>query len=361
MDLNNDLSQKRELIKEKFYSLFRKNGFNSYDSFGFNVWFLRKNMKNNISSQEYFEELLYSTPKEDDDIIKFIIMKSIKNSEDNKNRIFVANFINEIVEQILNLDTENERIENLINKYDAYKTVNIIDQNILHIDKYQERVFDLSKSYFTCYISKIKNIQKGEYSFTLITSKNNTYENDNFDNEIFEYKLNHIISVEEETNEEIDFIMNEYEFPKIEFFCKDEVENSENGTNLLNFQLKIENLSKKYEDYILSDKYKFLELLISNSQNLLNNFEKIKTLNAQILLQNSFYDICVNLVYKIEFDPITLIAIYNKIKNLLQNIIAYKVRIEHKYKTILTYFEEISDDIKIILHPVKKESNCILF
>ena len=356
-----DLTLKKEAIKEKLYTLFRKNGYSSYDSFGFNVWFIQKNIKNNLSIQEYFEELLYSTPKEDDDIIKFILMKSLKNPQDNKSRIFVANFIDELTEQIINLDQENERIDNLINKYDAYKTVNIIDQNILHIDKYQERVFDLSKSFFTCYISKIKNIQKGEYSFTLITSKNNTYENDNFDNEIFEYKLNHIISVEDETYEEMDFIMNEYEFPKIEFFCKDEVENSENGTNLLNFQLKVENLSKKYEDYILSDKYKFLELLISNCQNLLNNFEKVKTLNAQILLQNSFYDICVNLVYKIEFDPITLIAIYNKIKQLLQNIIAYKVRIEHKFKTILTYFNDISDDIKSILHPTKKESGCILF
>ena len=123
----------------------------------------------------------------------------------------------------------------------------------------------------------------------------------------------------------------------------------------------MENLSKNYSDFILSDRYKFLELLIGNVKALLNNFQKTKTLNAQVVLLNSFYDITVNLVVEVEFDPITLMAVFKKIKQLLQNIISYKVRIEHKLKTIMSYFENISDDINRILHPIEKEdSGCSL-
>ena len=122
----------------------------------------------------------------------------------------------------------------------------------------------------------------------------------------------------------------------------------------------MENLSKNYSDCILSDRYKFLELLISNVKALLNNFQKTKTLKAQVILQNSFYDITVNLTIEVEFDPITLMAVFNKIKQLLQNIISYKVRIEHKLKTIMSYFENISDDINRILHPIQKSDSCSL-
>ena len=53
-------------------------------------------------------------------------------------------------------------------------------------------------------------------------------------------------------------------------------------------------------------------------------------------------------------------AFFNKIKQLLQNIISYKVRIEHKLKTIMSYFENISDDINRILHPIQKSDSCSL-
>ena len=79
-----------------------------------------------------------------------------------------------------------------------------------------------------------------------------------------------------------------------------------------------------------------------------------------LILQNSFYDITVNLTIEVEFDPITLMAVFNKIKQLLQNIISYKVRIEHKLKTIMSYFENISDDINRILHPIQKSDSCSL-
>ncbi len=357
-DEDKETLRKLSLIKELFFNLFRQKGFASYDSFGFNVWFLQKNIKKGKSPNEYFEELMNSTPREDDDIIKFLLIKSFHNSKNNNGRIYVQHFIEEISNQIIKLDYENTRIDTLIEKYEAYETVTTIDQNIIHFDKYEERACDISKSTFTASISKIKNINKGDYKFSLLMSSSKDI--DDIVEEL-EYKLNHVISIKED-KEEISFPKNEYEFPHIDFFCKDDSKSgTESGTNLLNFQLKMENLSKNYSDFILSDRYKFLELLIGNVKALLNNFQKTKTLNAQVVLLNSFYDITVNLVVEVEFDPITLMAVFNKIKQLLQNIISYKVRIEHKLKTIMSYFENISDDINRILHPIEKEdSGCSL-
>ena len=349
-----ELLKKRNSIKDLFFNLFRQKGFTSYDSFGFNVWFIQKNIKDGMDPKEYFEDLMNSTPSEDDDIIKTILITSFKNSNHNKGRIYVQNFIEDITNQIMKLDYENTRIDSLIDKYEAYETVSTIEQNIIHFDKYEERASDISESTFTAYISKIKNINKGDYKFSLLMSSSKHI--DDIVEEL-EYKLNHVISIKED-KEEISFPKDEYEFPHIDFFCKDDDKNgTESGTNLLNFQLKMENLSKNYSDCILSDRYKFLELLIGNVKALLNNFQKTKILNAQVVLLNSFYDITVNLVVEVEFDPITLMAVFNKIKQLLQNIISYKVRIEHKLKTIMSYFENISDDINRILHPVEKEDS----
>ena len=339
-----ELLKKRNSIKDLFFNLFRQKGFTSYDSFGFNVWFLLKNIKKGRSPNEYFEELMNSTPREDDDIIKFILIKNFHESKNNNGRISVQNFIEDVSNQIIKLDYENTRIDSLIDKYEAYETVSTIEQNIIHFDKYEERASDISESTFTAYISKIKNINKGDYKFSLLMSSSKDIDDIA---EEFEYKLNHVITIKDD-KDEISFPKDEYEFPHIDFFCKDDDKNgTESGTNLLNFQLKMENLSKNYSDCILSDRYKFLELLISNVKALLNNFQKTKTLKAQVILQNSFYD--------------TLMAVFNKIKQLLQNIISYKVRIEHKLKTIMSYFENISDDINRILHPIEKEdSGCSL-
>ncbi len=355
-----ELLKKRNSIKDLFFNLFRQKGFTSYDSFGFNVWFIQKNIKDGMDPKEYFEDLMNSTPSEDDDIIKTILITSFKNSNHNQGRIYVQNFIEDITNQIMKLDYENTRIDSLIDKYEAYETVSTIEQNIIHFDKYEERSADISESTFTAYISKIKNINKGDYKFSLLMSSSK-HTDDNV--EELEYKLNHVVSVKEDDLEEIPFFKNEYEFPPISFFCKDDNKSgTESGTNLLNFQLKMENLSKNYSDFILSDRYKFLELLIGNVKALMNNFEKIKILNAQVSLVNSFYDVTVNLTVNVEFDPITLMAVFNKIKQLLQNIISYKVRIEHKYKTIMSYFEPISEAITNILHPIeKKDSGCLIF
>ena len=187
---------------------------------------------------------------------------------------------------------------------------------------------------------------------------------DDNNDEQYEYKLNHVIQVKQDNNDDIIFDIGEYEFPSIEFFCNEDNQNGDfdSGTNLLSFQLKMENLNKTFSDSIQSEKFKFLELLIGNSKALMNNFQKIKTLEASLSLSNSFYDVSVGLVFNVEFDAITLMAVFNKISALLKNIISYKIRVEHKFKTILSYFEPISDDIIATLSPKKKDSGgCIIF
>jgi hypothetical protein len=64
----------------------------------------------------------------------------------------------------------------------------------------------------------------------------------------------------------------------------------------------------------------------------------------------------------VEFDPYTLSSIYHKITALLQDIISYKVLVEHKYKTIMSYFEEISSKIEDVLSQENKNDDlCIIY
>ena len=88
-----ELLKKRNSIKDLFFNLFRQKGFTSYDSFGFNVWFIQKNIKDGMDPKEYFEDLMNSTPSEDDDIIKTILITSFKNSNHNKGRIYVQSML----------------------------------------------------------------------------------------------------------------------------------------------------------------------------------------------------------------------------------------------------------------------------
>ena len=355
----NDDGDNLEKIKTLFYTLFRKNGYNSIDSFDYNVFFMQRNLKNS-SMREFFEDCINSTPKEDDDIIKFILMKSFKNSSSKSNRVYVSNFINEISQQVISLFNENVRLENLISKYSAYEIVNTIEQNKIHFDKYEERTSDITKSSFQACITKIKGIPRGDYKFSILISQGN----DNCP-EQFEYKLNHVIQIKNDSNDEISFDIMEYQFPSIEFFCN-EGENRESefdsGTNLLSFQIKMENLNKNYSDCILSEKFKFLELLIGNAKALMNNFQKVKTLEGSLALSNSFYDVAITMIFSVEFDAVTLMAVFNKIAQLLKNIISYKIRVEHKYKTILSYFEPIAEEIVSILCPKQNNSGgCLVF
>ena len=139
---NEDIVEK---IKTQFEVLFRKNGYSTIDSFDYSVFFMQRSIKGK-SLREYFEDSLNSTPQEDDDIIKFILMKSFRNSTSKEKRIYVCNFIDEIANQVVSLYNENERIESLINKYNAYEIVNTIDQNKIHFDKCGELTITLNST-----------------------------------------------------------------------------------------------------------------------------------------------------------------------------------------------------------------------
>ena len=353
MNSNNDSIA--EEIKTLFFNLFREHGYGSLDYFDFSVWFLERNLRG-MNPREYAEELMNSTPK-DDDVINTTILQCLAKKKEKNFKIYVGDFIEEITKKLQTLHKENKYIDDLIKKYSAYETVNTIDQNILHFNKYEERASDNTRSIFRSYISKVKGLSTGDYKFSLLISQ----ESDKYSRtlpEEFEYKLNHVMQIQSSNMEEITFNINEYEFPSVDFFCSDnsgQESDFASGTNLISFQIKMENLSKSYSDSILSEKFKFLELLIGNSTALMNNFEKVKTLEANISLENSFYDVKLLVIVKIEFDPITLMSVFQKIHKLLKNIISYKVQIDHKYGSILDSFEPIKEKIISILEPPKKE------
>lgn len=351
--------KQREYLKTLFADLFRKNGLGIIDSFSSNAFFLQKTIKG-LTAKEYFESLLTQTPKEDDDIIQFILFRSFnQNKAKSGLYINVGDFIEEIVSQIINISNENMRLETLIKKYDAYETVNTIEQNITHFEKYEERVYDKTKSTFTAYLSKIKNITKGDFSFSILISTINSSNA----SDTREYKLNHVIKINDDLiDDSQSFGINEYQFPQIDFYAEEDSQSADSGTNFQSFQIKMDNLNKNYNDYLLSEKFKFLELLIGNSKALLNNFQKVKTVEGNLTLQNAFFNTMITIVFNIEFDACTLMSVYQKLKQLLKNIISYKVRVEHKYKTILSYFESIAKEIEALINPPpKKEPDCIIF
>ena len=62
------------------------------------------------------------------------------------------------------------------------------------------------------------------------------------------------------------------------------------------------------------------------------------------------------------FDPWTLSSIYTKVASLLQDMIAYKVNLEHKWRTIYHYFNEISGYIDDLFElKVKDEGGCFIY
>ena len=65
----------------------------------------------------------------------------------------------------------------------------------------------------------------------------------------------------------------------------------------------------------------------------------------------------IGLKVDIEFDPITLMAFFDKMNTLLKNIISYKVRVEHKLITIKTYFDTIAERIDYALNPKEENNN----
>ena len=110
---------------------------------------------------------------------------------------------------------------------------------------------------------QIEKMVKGDYKFSLMVSYINTKQNyylndfaDDIKEEIFEYKLNHLIKVTED-NYTLNINDKEYYFPEIDLFSYDvKVQNNKNdsGTNMLYFFIKMENLSKNFDDIVITQK-----------------------------------------------------------------------------------------------------------
>lgn len=358
-EIGESLQNKVNNISVLFQKLFQKKGFNINSSFDFNIWFIKNYHSNiNINLKEDFEEKINSTPKEDDDIIYFILCKCLQN-EENKNKrgknIKVSDFINQITNQIISLDSENTRLDKLLNKYKAYESLSLIKNNIKNFSIYEERVPDISISSFILSINEITNLYKGDFKFTLLITKIKDEEETN----VLEYNLNNVISNKEEVKN--NFILGEYKFGNVQFYTLDKnIKNNDFGIDIIDFQIKIEDLDKNNQFY-LTEKYKFSELFVGNSACLMNNFESIKTLFANINILN-IDKAQIEMIFKIEFDPVTLMNIYQKIKGIFESLISYKVRVEHKLKTVNSYFPEIKEEMYNILKGIpNNKDNCSIY
>jgi hypothetical protein len=354
-----------------FTEIFKKNSYNLYDYFDFNIWFI-KNNDDRCSNPTYFQELLSQTPTENDDIVKFLLIRSFIRSRNKNFKIKVEDFIHEVVEILVNLKEETKRLDKLISQYDAYETKNIIEQNLHYYDKFIKNQ-ELMKSSLRVDINKIENIPKGEYKISLIGSFINTssifiddYSDTYIKEDAKEYKLNHIIRVLDSDDKIVKSGEEEYFFyPNIEFYSY-ELKNKDNkydsGTNLLYFVIKIENLNNSRDEAIISIKKPILDVFLSNIKSLLNNFKKVKILETDVKAKDANYDLNINLKISAELDAWTLSSLYGKITDLLQNMISYKVLVDHKFKTIMNYFPEMVSVVEDLFQNKDKAKNdsCIL-
>lgn len=169
---------------------------------------------------------------------------------------------------------------------------------------------------------------------------------------IFEYKMNQIIQLEEE------YRYDQFTFADSEFYSYDINNKFDSGTNILYFYLKLENLNN--DEIILSEKKSIFDVFLGNIKILLNNFKRHKTLWTTLKLNNTDKT-AIKLEMKVEFDPYTLSNIFNKILVLLQNMISYKVIIDHKFKLLVNYFDDFSQKIESQLNEAEKEESCIIF
>ena len=126
---------------------------------------------------------------------------------------------------------------------------------------------------------------------------------------------------------------------------------------MLYFQIKIENLGRNYDDISYSEKKTLLDLFLTNIDSTLDNIKQVKIFRTEF----KFEDMSMNVKMDIEFDPYTLSSVYNRISSLLQDIISFKVLVEHKYKTILNYFPEIAEEVEQSFKPKEKESGCLIY
>jgi hypothetical protein len=268
----------KSIIKKLFFDLFNKKGYSPEDYFDFSIWF----MKNHVKGQHnYFETILSETPTENDDIIKFTLIKSFIRTRNKYFKIRVQDFTEEIVESILNLKNENLRVDGLIKTYDAFETKNIIEQNLLYYDKLMKNQ-DTTKSRLITSIEDLDNIKQGAYKFSLCISYLDDRE---MKEQILNYRLNQIIKVEKDcvrfnrhVNDDKEYLFQETEF--FSFELPKGVNKYDSGTNMLYFYVKMENLESNQE--LVTDKKPTLDVFLSNIKSLLNNFKQVKSLQTKL-------------------------------------------------------------------------------
>ena len=204
---------KKQQIMSLLESAFRSHGYSTLDNFDHHIWFLDSDVQGK-NAEEYFHQLVTETPKEDDDIIKFMLFNSFKKSLGGSNKNIVAfhytvpvkGFIEEVAFQIMQLFKQNRHLDDLIQQYNAYETVNTIKQNTLNFHKYEERTTEITKSVFSSSLSSMKGIPKGDYQFSLLITQ--VGEDDITKSKQLEYVLKHIIHIGDESNKKIEFRKN---------------------------------------------------------------------------------------------------------------------------------------------------------
>ena len=368
----------RDYLLRIFKEHFQKNNFSYEDWFDQSVFFLKNdhNYHKNVTNTNYFIDIIQSTPNEDDDLIKILLIRSLVRSKTAKIKVSV--FLEELVNVLLKLSEDRKRVDALIKKNDAFKTKNIIEEYLNSCSSNIDKINEMMKSSLKIYVSRLEGMTKGEYKFSLIAGilSNKGNFNEEFNEEIFDYKLNHTVKIDDNNQKSV-FLEekgSEYYFPEIELFSyeltgKEKISssmlNQDTGTNLLYFFLRFENLNKINEDIIISEQKSFLELILHNLKPLMYDYALTKTLYADFHVKNSMMSTIIKLKIEIEFDMITLSTIFNKIVSLLKNIISFKVLIDHKWKTVLKYFPELEEEIFSILglkdKSNHKKSNCIIY
>jgi hypothetical protein len=345
-----------EEITNILNTTFKNNGYEAVDFFDFSIWFIKNN---SLTS-----DILTETPNDSDDIIKSILIKAYARSKLKNLRIRVRDFIEELNAILIHLNKEKMRVDKLIELYDAYETKNTIEQNINNFERFMKNRETL-KSKMQVYISGLDRLPKGEYKFSLMVVYLNTMSG-GASEVTNEYKLNHIIRNDKE-HASVGFNdIREYCFPKIELFSFENANvdlQHDNGTNLLYYYIKSENLSKNYEDIAFSEKKPLLDLMLNNVKTVLKNNSKMSALlDSSCSFLSQDYEFKMDFKAYIEFDPCTLSAIYGKIYLLLQNMISYRVLLDHKLKTILNYFPEIREAYaKRFDEKKEKKSDCLVF
>mmetsp|Transcript_36574 Transcript_36574/g.37972 ORF Transcript_36574/g.37972 Transcript_36574/m.37972 type:complete len:204 (+) Transcript_36574:1-612(+) len=136
-------------------------------------------------------------------------------------------------------------------------------------------------------------------------------------------------------------------FKPVEFFSfENSVKNvNDSGTNFCYFFIKCENLNSNNNSVGYSPQKRVLDVILANMKTLLNNYKKNKVLDTNIEFEFQEENVNVDMGINIDLDAMTCSSIYSKAMTLLKELISYKVKTMHKWKTIMNYFEDVSDDI----------------